>query len=181
MNIFLKGLIVVFLASTTGLASSAKEVTVNQNELAQGQIKQVKAQVVSVLLPPLAQITLKGGGFKSGRLTVVDSQKQKLIITRGKASMSIPIANIEKVQFFQQGPDADGRLIPWIIKGERRTWSNIPLSNLIIRDAEKGKAEVSLPSGVDSRISKDRAAVYVIEELSFAADNKVTVGVIVAS
>jgi hypothetical protein len=180
MNIFLKGLIVVFLASTTGLASSAKEVTVNQNELAQGQIKQVKAQVVSVLLPPLAQITLKGGGFKSGRLTVIDSQKQKLIITRGKASMSIPIARIEKVQFFQE-TDGNGRLIPWIIKGERRIWSNIPLGNLIIRDAEKGQAEVSLPSEVDPRISKDSEAVYVIEELSFAADNKVTVGVIVAS
>ncbi|NJR74466.1 MAG: hypothetical protein HC773_14095 [Scytonema sp. CRU_2_7] len=131
-----------------------------------------------MLLPPLAQITLKGGGFKSGRLTVIDSQKQKLIITRGKASMSIPIARIEKVQFF---PDGNGKPEPWVIKGERRIWSNIPLGNLIIRDAEKGKAEVSLPSGVDSRLSKDRAAVYVIEELSFATDNKVTVGVIVAS
>lgn len=180
MKIFLKGLIVAFLVSTTGLASYAKEVTVNHNELAQGQMRQAQGQLVSVLLPPLAQITLKGSESKSGRLTVIDSQKQRLIITRGKTSMSIPIARIEKVQFFQE-TDVNGRFRPWIIKGERRTWSNIPLGNLIILDAEKGQAQISLPSKVDPRISKDQAAVYVIEELSFAADTKVTASVIVVS
>ena len=171
MKISLKRLVIAFLAAITGLAIFTNKEVSDSTQIAQSQLT-----VVPAVLPSVAQVTLKNGSSKSGRLTEVDSQKQQLVLTRANQSVSIPTAQIEKVQFFRE---IRGEIKPLIIKGENREWSNISLSNLRIKDAEKGQVEISLPSEVDPRLDSDRDVIYVIEELSFPETDQVIVSVIV--
>lgn len=175
MKIFLKRLVFLLLASTIGLLDYTNEVAANQK----AKIVQAQAQVVPIVLPCLAKAILKGGGSKSGRITGIDAKIQQLILSQGKQSESIGITQIEKVKFYQECEASvrGGELSP--IRGEKRIWSDIPLNNLRIRDANKGRAEVRLPSGVDPQIGKDRGSVYVVEELSFATGNKVNLGIVI--
>ena len=171
MKIFLKKLVIALFAATTGLTIFTHKGVSDSAQIAQSQLK-----VVQVVLPSVAQVTLKDGSSMSGRLTEVESQKQQLVLTRANQSVSIPTAQIDKVQFFRE---INGKVLPPVIKGENRNWSNISLSNLRIRDAEKGQVEISLPSEVDPRLDSDRGVIYVIEELSFPEADKVIVSVIV--
>jgi hypothetical protein len=183
MKIFLKKLVISLLASTVGFAGNQVWAT-HPRDIAPVQIAQAQTQVVPVVFPCLARVVLKSGGSKSGRLTDVDAKSQQLTLSRGRQSEPIAIAQIEKVTFY---PNCD-TLVPdnprsheigIMIRGDKRTWSNIPLNNLKIRDGDKGRAEINLPPGVDSKVSKERLAVYVIQELSFVTGNKVTLGVVV--
>lgn len=181
MKIFLKRLMISLLASTVGFAGNEVQATIHPRDTAPIQTAQVQAQVVPVVLPCLARVVLKSGGLKSGRLTGVDAKSQQLTLSRGRQSEPITITQIEKIQFYQDCdtsvPDNSRSLPP--IRGEKRTWAGVPLGNLRIQNAKKGRAEVSLPSGVDSRISNDQGTVYVIEELFFATGNKVNMGIVV--
>lgn len=171
MKIFFKRIFVSFLAAITGLA-----IFTNKGVSDSAKIVQEQLQAVQVVLPSVARVTLKDGSSKSGRLTKVDSHNQQLVLTRANQSLSIPIDQIEKVEFFRE---LNGEPKPLIIKGENREWSNISLSNLRIEDAEKGLAQVSLSSAADPQLDSDQGVIYVIEELSFTEADKMIVRVIV--
>jgi hypothetical protein len=180
MKIFLKRLVISLLALTAGFAGN-QAWTTHPKEIASIQIAQAQTQLVPVVLPCSARAFLKSGGSKSGRLTGVDAKSQQLTLSQGKNSEQIAIAQIEKVTFY---PSCDTSVVNNTrslppIRGERRTWSGIPLNNLRIRDGNKGRAEVSLPTGVDSRISKDRGSIYVVEEFSFVPSSKMNVSIVV--
>lgn len=168
------------LVSTVGFAGYTAWAT-GLPEMLPIQTAQTQPQVVPIVLPCSARVLLKSGGSKSGRLTGVDAKSQQLTLSQDKNSESITIAQIEKVQFY---PSCDTSVLDNTrslppIRGEKRTWSGIPLNNLKIRDGRKGRAEISLPTGVDARISKDRGTVYVVEVLSFARGNKINMGIAV--
>jgi hypothetical protein len=141
-------------------------------QLVRPALAQTPAKAIAVVFPPVAQVFLKAGASKSGRLTAIDLGKQQITITRGNQSASIPIAQIAKVRFLDE--DLAPNLTPTIRGGEPRTWQGIPLNNLKLKDTSRGRAEVTLPPGVEP---KPKPGIYVIEGLEFGGAGKVTIRV----
>ncbi len=94
MRIFLKLIVLVVLATVTGLAGEAREASTRDNILAREQNKQEET-VIPLSLPANAQATLKDGTSKSGQVVGMDSQK--LTIGAGSSRASVPIAEVQDV------------------------------------------------------------------------------------
>jgi hypothetical protein len=150
-----------------------------RNYLAPVQIVQSQAQVVPVVLPPFVEVTLKPNDQKKlGKLTNLNPQQRSLTITRGEQSETIPINKIKQVIGLEDDNGVPGSpLRP--PRGEKRNWQNIPLGSLKIQDPHQGGAKISLPTGVDPKISSDRNALYVIAELSFSMVNQMNMTIFV--
>ncbi len=162
----------VFLISLmTGWIGSINLISISlQPE--QSAVAQTPARAIAVVFPPVAQVFLKAGASKSGRLTAIDLSKQQITLSRGSQSTTIPIAQIARVRFLDE--DLSPNATPTIRGGEPRTWQGVPLNNLKLKDTSRGRAEVTLPPGVDP---KPKPGIYVIEGLEFAGSGKVTIRV----
>lgn len=141
-------------------------------QLGQTALAQTPTRAIAVVFPPVAQVFLKAGASKSGRLTAIDLSKQQITISRGNQSTSISISQIAKVRFLDE--DLPPNATATIRGGEPRTWQGVPLNNLRLKDTSRGRAEVILPPGVDP---KPKPGIYVIEGLEFGGAGKVTIRV----
>ncbi|WP_017316711.1 hypothetical protein [Mastigocladopsis repens] len=186
MKPYFKGLVVAVLATVTGLAANFQAVTGQNVEkknflLTQAQV-QVQPVAVSVALPELAHISLKGGKSLSGRVTAIDPSGQTLLMQRSGKTLSIPLKDVEKVVFRNSALVYKSDERP-VIRGQRErpqgqpvTWSNLPLSNFTIKNATEAVVNL-VPSvvslerlrGIQS-VAKDRQ--YVVDEMQFNLQQK---------
>ncbi|BAZ23774.1 hypothetical protein NIES4073_46630 [Kalymmatonema gypsitolerans NIES-4073] len=177
---------VAILALTTGLAANSQAVTGQNVEkknllLTQAQVQPV---AVSVALPELADVSLKGGKSLSGRVTAIDPSTQTLSMQRSGKTLPVPLKEVEKV-VFRNGATVyrtDGQQI---IRGERDRprgqqvlWNGLPLSTFTIKNANQGLAVVNLEPPVLSperllgirSVARDRQ--YVLDEMQFNLQQK---------
>lgn len=184
MKVFFKVLFIALLATATGLAGDARAATNKNIETrnfvsAQAPNVRVEEASVSVALPTLADVYLKGGGSSSGRVTAIDLQGQNLSIERSGRSANIPFSRIEKVAFSYSAVAyrTDGRQIlrgenPVRGVGSQATWDGIPLNAFRLQDPNRGQAEVRLGSIVPrgqlrSILSVAKDHQYVVDEMRF--------------
>ena len=139
---------------------------------------------LAVALPELAEVILKGGDSRSGRVIGIDAQGQALSIQRNGKTATIPLSRIQKV-VFKNGAlvyRSNGRQI---IRGERDrptgklvTWSGIPLNTFTVKDSTQGQAVVKLKPPVVSTAqlrgiqSVARNRQYVVNEIQFNSQQK---------
>ncbi|MEI2577444.1 hypothetical protein [Scytonema sp. PRP1] len=186
MKLYFKVLFVVVVATATGLVANPQAVT-GQN-LEQKNLLLTQAQVqpvaISVALPELADVSLKGGKSLSGRVTAIDPSGQTLSMQRRDKTLPVPLKQVEKV-VFRNGATAYRSNGQQIIRGERDrpqgqqvTWSNLPLGTFTIKNATQGLAVVNLVPPVVSperligvqSVAKDRQ--YVVDEMQFNLQQK---------
>ncbi|MGJ5672924.1 MAG: hypothetical protein ACR9NN_04800 [Nostochopsis sp.] len=190
MKSYLK-IIVVIVALTTGLAANSQAVTGQNVEsksiekksflLTQAQVK-AKPVAISVALPALADVSLKGGESVSGRMTAIDPSGQTLSMWRSGKTFPYPLKQVEKVVFRNDAKvyRSNGKVI---YRGERDhpqgqqvTWNGLPLGTFIIKN--QGLAVVNLEPPVVSperlrgiqSVAKDRQ--YVVDEMQFNLQQK---------
>lgn len=188
MKPYLKGLFVAVLATVTALAANFQAVTGQNVEkkkilLTQAQV-QVQPVAVSVALPELAEVLLKGGESRSGRVTAIEPSGQTLSMQRSGKTFTIPLKQVEKV-VFRNGATVYRSNGQQIIRGERDrpkgqpvNWNNLPLGTFTIKNATQGLAVVNLVPpvvspewlrGIES-VAKDRQ--YVVDEMQFNLQQK---------
>ncbi|BAY47320.1 hypothetical protein SAMD00079811_49380 [Scytonema sp. HK-05] len=188
MKPYFKVLFVVVVATATGLVANSQAVTGQNVEkknllLTQAQV-QVQPVAISVALPELADVSLKGGKSLSGRVTAIDSSAQTLSMQRSDKTLPVPLKEVEKV-VFRNGATAYRSNGQQIIRGERDrpkgqpvTWNNLPLGTFTIKNATQGLAVVNLVPPVVSperllgiqSVAKDRQ--YVVDEMQFNLQQK---------
>ena len=148
MNGLLKILgVLALLTAMTGLAGCGSQAPGTseyqpRNELGNNQ------QTVAVLLPNIAQVTLKKGQSKSGRLTAL-TQKQIEITPAGGSSVSIPLDQIKdkkvtfngEVKFVSNGGPK--------VRGQAQTkpvldsWERIPLSDFKLQNLDTAEVKIT--------------------------------------
>ena len=188
MQPYFKILFVVVVATATALVANSQAVSSQNLEqknflLTQAQVKP-EPVAVSVALPELADVSLKGGKSLSGRVTAIDSSGQTLSMQRSGKTLPVPLKQVEKV-VFRNGATVyrtDGQQI---IRGERDRpkgqqvlWNNLPLGTFTIKNATQGLAVVNLVPPVVSperligvqSVAKDRQ--YVVDEMQFNLQQK---------
>lgn len=179
-------LIVTLLASLIGLAGC----TNNKSITVATSLTTLFAEdaPVPVVLPTLADVVIKGGASKSGRLTEIDGKGQRIKMELSGVSNWIAIAQIKKITF---KPDAaiysNGKLV---IRGEdkpsaskQKTWAGIPLSDFQLQNPNTGEAKVTLKSSAVDKaklpgiqaVAKD--SLFVVEEIQFEPPGKMTLNV----
>lgn len=161
---------------------ASKEVLGRNLPFLQAQVNS-EEKPLSVALPTLAEVFLKGGESMSGRVMEIDSQGQKLWMQRDREKASIPLGKVEKVVFKDDNVfyRSDGIQV---MRGSGGTevspaggqvsLPNIPLNAFRLRDANKGLAEVSLGTGGLSRGIRDTAKTrqFVVDEMQFNLPKK---------
>jgi hypothetical protein len=181
--------IVAILVLTTGLAANFQAVSSQNVEqknflLTQAQVK-AEPVAVSVALPELADVSLKGGESRSGRVTAIDPSGQTLSMQRSDKTLSIPLKQVEKVVFRKNARAYISNGSVMRIRGERDRprgqqvlWNGLPLSTFIIKNANQGQAVVNLQPPVVSperllgirSVARDRQ--YVLDEMQFNLQQK---------
>ncbi len=186
MKSYFKILFVMVVATVTGLVANSQAVTGQNVEkknllLTQAQVQPV---AVSVALPELADVSLKGGKSQSGRVTAIDSSGQTLSMQRSGKTLSVPLKQVEKV-VFRNGATVYRTNGQQIIRGERDRpkgqqviWNGLPLGTMTIKNANQGLAVVNLTPPVVSperllgikSVARDRQ--YVVDEMQFDLQQK---------
>ncbi|NMG11744.1 hypothetical protein [Brasilonema sp. UFV-L1] len=187
MKLYLK-IFTAIVALTTEIAANSQAVTGQNTQkknflLTQTQVK-VQPVAVSVALPELADVSLKGGESRSGRVTAIDPSGQTLSMQRSDKTLSIPLKQVEKVVFRNSATvyRSNGQQI---IRGERDrpkgqqvTWNALPFTTFTIKNANQGQAVVNLEPPVVSperllgiqSVARDRQ--YVVDEMQFNLQQK---------
>lgn len=187
MKLYLKIVVAIF-ALTTGLAANSQAVTGQNVEkknlvLTQAQVK-AEPVAISVALPELADVSLKGGKSLSGRVTAIDPLGQTLSMQRSGKTLPVSLKEVEKV-VFRNGAIVYRSNGHQIIRGQRErpqgqqvSWNGLPLSTFIIKNANQGLAVVNLEPPVVSperllgirSVARDRQ--YVVDEMQFDLQQK---------
>jgi ribosome maturation factor RimP len=139
--------VVALLTAMTGLAGCSSQTPGTSNNQPRTEVQKDKP-TVAVLLPDIAQITLKNGQSKSGRLTAL-TQKQIQITPGGGSPVSIPIDQIKdkKVTFKGQVKFVSNGVLK--IRGEDKTkpvldsWQGIPLSDFKLQNPETAEVKIT--------------------------------------
>lgn len=176
MEVSRKTWLIILVASVLGLTGCGGE------ELE-------STQSIPVSLPIRAEVILREGESKSGRLTNIDRENKQIEITLGNISESVKLAQIKKVRF---KPDATISTVKNLepIRGKNKssankqeTWMGIPLSNFQLENPRTGEAKVDLTkSSLDKSKQKGIAAVaqdskFVAKEMQFDTSDKITLKV----
>jgi hypothetical protein len=148
MNGLLKILgVLALLTAMTGLAGCGSQTPTTSNNPSGTGVQKVQ-QTIKVLLPDIAEVTLKDGKSKSGRLTAL-SQKQIQVTPGGGSSESIPLDKIKdkKVTFKGQVKFVSKGVLK--IRGEDKTkpvldtWQEIPLSDFKLQNPETAEVKIT--------------------------------------
>ena len=182
------------VALFTVTASMAAQVNAASQEVQKQNLRSVQAQAkasqpIPVALPTDAEILMKGGDKRDGKVVQIDEKAQKLLIQGSGKPVSIPLGQIEKVVFSKSavvyysngGPVVRGDGTP--AKGRRETWRGIPMNAFRLLDPpDKGQAEVKLGSvlSVDKLDSLNSVIVgdgknkrqFVVDEMQFNVQKK---------
>lgn len=180
--------LIVAILMTTGLSAKSQAVTGQNVEQKNLLVTQVQSKVppvaVSVALPELADVSLKGGKSLSGRVTGIDSSGQTLSMQRRDKTLPVPLKEVEKI-VFRNGATAYRSNGHQIIRGERDRpraqqvlWNGVQLKTFIIKNANQGLAVVNLEPPVVSpeqllgiqSVARDRQ--YVVDEMQFDLQQK---------
>lgn len=183
MKTFYHGWVVAILVIATTLLGNiqaviSKDVKTGNLFLAQTQINANELDI-AVALPELAEVILKGGESRSGRIIGIDAQGQALSIQRSGKTATILLSQIQRIIFKNAALAyrTNGRQI---IRGERNpttgkavTWSGIPLNTFILKNPTQGQAVVKLkppvvsPAQLRGIQSVARNRQYVVDEIQF--------------
>ena len=179
-------LVVALFTVTAGMAAqvNAASQEVQKQNLPSVQAQANASQPIPVALPTQAEIVMKGGGKRDGRVVQIDEKVQQLWIQLGQEKRSIPLGQIDKI-VFPKSADAYRQNGERFIRGElppatsnQAKWNGIPMSAFELKDAVKGKAVVKLGPPVVTRaqlrgilgVSKDRQ--FFVDEMQFDVEKK---------
>ena len=190
MEAFLKVVVITIFASTMGLTGSASQPPSYQNSLAQAQNVLEQNSPIPVFLPDLANVLLRGGSSISGRLTALDPQAQQIKLELSGGSTTVPIADIEKVEF--EGEvilgcgNTDCQLVIRGVDDEtspgnnQKTWKE-PLTNFKVTNPGTGEAQIQLTSlsSLELRgiLAVAASSFYVVYEIQFDSSGMITLKV----
>ena len=183
-------LVVALFTVTAGMAAqvNAANQEVQKQNLRSVQAQAKASQPIPVALPMPAQIVMKGGDIRDGRVVQIDEKTQKLLIQLGQEKRSIPLGQIDKIVFpksaaaYRQngGPILRGELPP--AKGRPETWRGIPMNAFRLLDPNQGQADVNLESVLSAdKLDSIRSVVvgdgknkrqYVVDEMQFDVQKK---------
>ncbi len=179
-------LVVALFTVTAGMAA---QVNVASQEVQKQNLRSVQAQAkasqpIPVALPMPAEIVMKGGGKRDGRVVQIDEKTQKLLIQLGQEKRSLPLGKIDKI-VFSKSAEVYRQNGERFIRGElppatsiQAKWNGIPISAFELKDAAQGQAVVKLGPPVVSRgqlrgilgVAKDRQ--FVVDEMQFDVQKK---------
>jgi hypothetical protein len=152
-------LVVALFTVTAGMAAQVNAAT---QEVQKQNLPSVQAQAnasgpIPLALPTQAEIVMKGGGIRDGRVVQIDEKEQKVWIEGGQGKVSIPLGQIDKIVFPKRGvyisdgvATIRGDRTP--AKGRPETWGGIPMNAFRLLDPNKGQADVKL----ESVLSRDK-------------------------
>lgn len=152
-----KTLSFLVVALFTVTASMAAQVNAATQEVQKQNLPSVQAQAnasgpIPVALPMQAEIVMKGGGKRDGRVVQIDEKEQKVSIKAGQVEESIPLGEIDRIVFSISPQDYSTNGVV-VIRGDRtlaksrpQTWRGIPINAFRLLDPNKGQAEVKLES-----------------------------------
>jgi len=148
MNGLLKILgVLALLTAMTGLAGCSSQAPTTSNNPSGTEVQKVQ-QTIEVLLPDKAEMTLKNGQSKSGRLTAL-TQKQIEITPAGGSSVSIPLDQIKDKKvtfngevklFSNREPKVRG---PAQTKPVLDSWEEIPLSDFKLQNLDRAEVKIT--------------------------------------
>jgi hypothetical protein len=183
-------LVVALFTVTAGMAAqvNAASQEVQKQNLPSVQAQANASESILVALPMPAEIVMKGGGKRDGRVVQIDEKVQQLWIQLGQEKRSIPLGQIDKI-VFPKSADAYYSNGGPVIRGDRtpanRTeiWRGIPMNAFrLLNPPEKGQAELNLGSVVSTNtLSEIRAIMagngkntrqYVVDEMQFNVQKK---------
>ncbi|MEG4803516.1 hypothetical protein QUB63_22405 [Microcoleus sp. ARI1-B5] len=184
-------LVVALFTVTAGMAAqvNAASQEVQKQNLPSVQAEANASQPIPVALPTQAEIVMKGGGKRDGRVVQIDEKVQQLLIQGGQGKLSIPLGQIDKIVFSKNAvvylsngmPKVRGDGTP--AKGRRETWRGIPMNAFRLLDPpDKGQAEVKLESVLSlDKLDSIRSVMvgdgknkrqYVVDEMQFDVQKK---------
>jgi hypothetical protein len=171
----------------------AAQVNAASQEVQKQNLRSVQAQAnasqpIPLALPTQAEIVMKGGGKRDGRVVQIDEKTQKLLIQLGQEKRSLPLGKIDKIVFsktavvYRQNGERfiRGELPP--AKGRRETWRGIPMNAFRLLDPNQGQAEVKLESVLSlDKLDSIRSVMvgdgknkgqFVVDEMQFNVQKK---------
>ncbi len=188
-----KTLSFVVVALFTVIAGMAVQVNAASQEVQKQNLPSLQAQAsasqpIPVALPTQAEIVMKGGDKRDGRVVQIDEKAQQLWIQASGEKRSIPLSQINKIVFSKSAgfylalreSVVRGDSTP--AKGRRETWPGIPMNAFRFLDPNKGQAEVKLESvlSLDKLDSLNSVIVgdgknklqFVVDEMQFDVQKK---------
>lgn len=182
-------LVVALFTVTAGMAAQVNAAT---QEVQKQNLRSVQAQAnasgpIPLALPMQAQIEMKGGGIRDGRVVLIDEKEQKVLIEGGHDKRPIPLGQIDKIVFPESakvyysngGPVVRG---DGTAKGRAETWRGIPMNAFRLLDPNKGQAEVKLESVLSrDKLDSLRSVLvgdgknkrqFVVDEIQFNVQKK---------
>ncbi|MEG3967625.1 hypothetical protein QUA00_08365 [Microcoleus sp. T2B6] len=183
-------LVVALFTVTAGMAAqvNAASQEVQKQNLPSVQAQANASQPIPVALPTQAEIVMKGGGKRDGRVMQIDEKVQQLWIQLGQEKRSIPLGQIDKIVFSKSavvyrrngGPALRGDGTP--AKGRPETWRGIPMNAFRLLDPNKGQADVKLESVLSlDKLDSIRSVMtgdgknkrqFVVDEMQFDVQKK---------
>jgi len=183
-------LVVALFAVTAGMAA---QVNAASQEVQKQNLRSIQAQAnasgpIPVALPTQAEIVMKGGDKRDGRVVQIDEKEQQLWIQGAGEKRSLPLSQIDQIVFpnnavvylSNRGPVLRGDRTP--AKGRRETWRGIPMNAFRLLDPNKGQADVKLESilSLDKLDSLNSVIVgdgknkrqFVVDEMQFDVQKK---------
>ena len=188
-----KTLSFLVVALFTVTAGRAAQVNAASQEVQKQNLPSVQAQAnasgpIPVALPTQAEIVMKGGGKRDGRVVQIDEKTQKLLIQAGQEKLSIALGQIDKIVFSKSA--VVYRRNRWPVyrgygtsaKGRRETWRGIPINAFRLLDPNQGQAEVKLESVLSlDKLDSIRSVMvgdgknkrqFVVDEMQFDVKKK---------
>jgi hypothetical protein len=179
-------LVVALFTVTAGMAAqvNAASQEVQKQNLPLVQAQANASQPIPVVLPTPAEIVMKGGDKRDGRVVQIDEKTQLLWIQASAEKRSLPLGQIDKIVFANNAVvyrTNGGQFIRGEIPPATKTkakWNGIPMNAFELKDAAKGQAVVNLGPPVVSRaqlrgivgVAKDRQ--FVVDEMQFDVQKK---------
>jgi hypothetical protein len=183
-------LVVALFTVTAGMAAqvNAASQEVQKQNLRSVQAKANASGPIPLALPTQAEIVMKAGGKRDGRVVQIDDKTQKVVIQAGQGKLPIPLGQIDKIVFSksagayrENGKDfLRGERTP--AKGRRETWRGIPINAFRLLDPNKGQAEVKLESVLSlDKLDSIRSVMvgdgknkpqFVVDEMQFNVQKK---------
>jgi len=183
-------LVVALFTVTAGMAAQVNAATqeVQKQNLPSLQAQANASGSIPVRLPTQAEIVMKGGGKRDGRVVQIDEKTQKVLIQGGQEKRSIPLGQIDKIVFpksaaaYRQNGERFIRGDRTPAKGRRETWRGIPMNAFRLLDPNQGQAEVKLESVLSlDKLDSIRSVVvgdgknkpqFVVDEMQFNVQKK---------
>jgi len=183
-------LVVALFTVTAGMAVqvNAASQEVQKQNLRSVQAKANASGPIPVRLPTQAEIVMKGGGKRDGRVVQIDEKTQKVLIQGGQEKRSIPLGQIDKIVFSKTAVVYRSNGEPFIrgdrtpAKGRPETWRGIPMNAFRLLDPNQGQAEVKLESVLSlDKLDSIRSVMvgdgknkrqFVVDEMQFNVQKK---------